>query len=188
MACAAAAEVRAEYPDRKIEVLDSKRAAIAEGFVVMVAAQLAAKGKTLPLVLQSAREACRRSSIAITLETLEYLARGGRIGKAAYLLSSLINIKPILTINNEGTVSTIGKVRSINHALQAIVDYVARQVKGCKKFYVAIMEADATKHAARLKDLVIQKLHPTKIMHTDFTPVMGVHAGPGAVGLGFYYE
>ncbi len=179
--------VQEEFPDRIIEVLDSQQATISQGFIAIAAARAAAAGKPLPEVRRAAEEAKRRVGFAATLETLEYLARGGRIGKAAFMLGNLIKINPILTIK-DGEVTPVSRVRGQNNALQAIVDYVAQQVEDHRVLHLAIMEADAPEQAARLQELALQKLRPAEIFHSEFTPVMGVHTGPGLVGLGCYYE
>jgi DegV family protein with EDD domain len=184
----AAEQVRGEFPGRKIEVLDSCEVGITEGFVVMAAARAAQAGKDLAQVMDAAREAGMRSSLVATVETLEYLRRNGRIGKASYLLGTMINIKPLLTINDEGFVAPVGKVRGENHALQAMVDHVAEQVHGYKKLKVAVIEADAQERAGRLEELLKQKLTPDEMLHSEFTPVLGVHTGPGMVGLAYSYE
>jgi DegV family protein with EDD domain len=187
-ACLAAAQVQAECPDRVIEVLDSREVAIVEGFVVMAAARAAAEGKTLAEVLETAREAGRRSGLVATVETLDYLARNGRIGKASYLLGSMINIKPLLTINDDGFVAPVGKVRGENRAMEAMVDHLVEQVQGYQKLKVAVIGADAQERAARLEGLLKAKLEPDEILHSEFTPVLGVHTGPGMVGLAYHYE
>lgn len=187
-ACEAAKMVQDEFPDRHVQVLDSRQATISQGFVAIAAARAAAEGKPLPEVRRAAEEAKRRVGFAATLETLEYLARGGRIGKAAFMVGSLVKIKPILSIDEEGLVAPVNRVRGENHALQAIVDHVARQTEGHQNLHLAIMEADAQEQAALLRELALQKLQPTEIFHSEFTPVMGVHTGPGVVGLGYYYE
>lgn len=187
VACQAADLVREEFPDRLVEVVDSRQATITQGFIAMAAARAAAEGKPLPEVRRVAEEAKRRTGFAATLETLEYLARGGRIGKAAFMLGSMIKIKPLLALE-DGVVAPVGRVRGENHALQAIVDYVVQRVEGNRSLYLAIMEADAPEQAAHLQELALQKLQPVEVFHSEFTPVMGVHTGPGLVGLGYYYE
>jgi len=122
-ACHAAKMVQEEFPDRIVEVMDSQLATISQGFVAMTAARAAKQGKPLAEVKQVAEDAEQRVGFAATLETLEYLARGGRIGKAAFMLGNLIKIKPILTLQ-EGEVTPVSRARGENHALQAIVDYV----------------------------------------------------------------
>ena len=187
-ACQAAEMVQKEFPDQPIGVFDSKQAATAEGFIAIAAAQAAASGKTLSEVQQVAQEVRRRVGLVATVETLEYLARGGRIGKASYMVGSLIKIKPILYVDEEGVVAPINRVRGENHALQGIVNQVVRQTKGTHIISLAVMEADAMDQAIHLKELALQKLQPTEVFFAEFTPVMGVHTGPGLVGLGYYFE
>jgi DegV family protein with EDD domain len=177
-----------EYPGRLIEVVDSRKATISQGFVAIAAARAAMQGKSFAEVKQTASEASRRSGFAASLDTLEYLARGGRIGKAAYMVGSLMDIKPILALDQEGLVSPIKIVRSKNHALNDIVNYVENQVRGYRKLNLAIMQADAHQQAAQLQEIALQKLNPTELFVSEFTPVMGVHTGPGLVGLAYYYE
>lgn len=186
-ACLAAEKVRSEFPECSIEVLDSRKAAIAQGFVAIRAAEAANQGKSLPEVLQAAREACRHTNIVATLDTLEYLERGGRIGKLTYMLGSLIDIKPVLTIDIEGNLRPLRKVRGENQSLEAIVDQVIKDVDGCQKLHLAVIDADAPEQAAKLKELALAQLHPDEIFESELTPVMGVHAGPGSLGLGYYF-
>jgi DegV family protein with EDD domain len=186
-ACHAAKMVQEEFPDRIVEVLDSQLVSISQGFVAVAAARAAAQGKPLAEVQQAAEDAKPRVGFAATLETLEYLARGGRIGKAAYMLGNLIKINPILSIK-DGEVTPVSRVRGEYHALQVIVDYVVQQVEDHRVLYLTILEADAPEAAAHLQELALQQMQPAEIFHSEFTPVMGVHTGPGLVGLGYYYE
>lgn len=187
-ACLAANLIRENNPESRIEVLDSLNAAAAEGFIVLTAARSAAQGEPIEAVLESARQAGKRTGLVASFETLEYLARGGRIGKAAYMLGSLINIKPIVTLDADGTVAPLGRAPSTERALQTMVNYVAKQVKESRKLSLTILEAEAPEQAARLRELAEQKLHPAEINNSVFTPVMGVHTGPGLIGLVYAYE
>jgi DegV family protein with EDD domain len=155
--------------------------------MVMAAARAAKQGKPLAEVRRAGEEAKRRVGLAATLETLEYLARGGRIGKAAFMLGNLIKIKPILSIK-DGEVTPVSRVRGEYHALQVIVDYVVQQVEDHRVLYLTILEADAPEAAAHLQELALQQMQPAEIFHSEFTPVIGVHTGPGVVGLSYYYE
>jgi DegV family protein with EDD domain len=187
-ACQAAKMVRDEFPDRRVEVLDSKQATICQGFITMAAARAVVEGKPWLEVLQAAEEMKRRVGFAVTLQTLEYLARGGRIGRAAFMGGSLLNIKPIISLDEEGTVVPIGRVQGEKHALESIVDRVARQTEGHKSLQLAVMEAGAREQAAKLRNLALQKMQPVEVFDSEFTPVMGVHTGPGLVGLAYCYE
>ena len=186
-ACEAAKLVQAEFPDCTIAVMDTLHVTSSQGFVAIAAAKAAAEGKSLAEVRQVAEEACTHVGFFITLETLDYLARGGRIGKASYMLGSLIKIKPILTLE-KGEIAPVDRVRGDNHALNMIVDHVARKADGRSALHIAVMDADAPEQAMLLKELVQEKLQPVEILTRDFTPVLGVHVGPGMVGLAYYYE
>jgi DegV family protein with EDD domain len=187
-ACLAAEQVRDEYRDRVIEIMDSKQATLAEGFIAIAAARAAQEGKPVGEVLLAAQAAARHVGLAAALETLEYVARGGRIGKVAYLAGSLVKIRPVVKINKEGIVTPLNNVRTETRAMQVMLDYVASQKGGDGRLYLAILEADAPEQAAKLKELAVQKLKPYEVFDAQLTPVMGVHAGPGVIGLSYYYE
>ena len=104
------------------------------------------------------------------------------------MTASLLRIKPILSLDDEGSVVLIGRVHGERHALQSIVDYVARRTDGHDCLQLAVMEADAREQAAELRELALQKMQPVETFDSEFTPVMGVHTGPGLVGLGYCYE
>jgi DegV family protein with EDD domain len=184
----AAGLIRDDHPDITIEVLDSKSAAIAEGFMAIAAARAARQGSSLGDICRIAREVRKRTGIVVSFDTLEYLALGGRIGKAAYLLGDLIDIKPIIALDQEGLVSPVGKVFGNQKALEAILEYVKDATSGCKRLSLAVMDADAADRAEELKRMALQQLKPAEIFHTTITPVMGAHTGPGLVGLGYYYD
>jgi DegV family protein with EDD domain len=184
----AAKMAQAEFPGRTIEVLDSRQGAIPQGFIAMAAARAAARGLPLEQVRRKAAEAISRTALVVSLETLEYLARGGRIGKAAYWAGNLINLQPIITVDSEGVAAPVARVRGERRAMDAMAEWVASRAAGRPGLTLAVMEADAPEAAARLRDLALERIQPIEIFHSDFTPVMGVHTGPGLVGLGYYYE
>jgi DegV family protein with EDD domain len=187
-ACLAAEQVRDEHRDRVIEILDSKQATLAEGFIAIAAARAAQNGKPVGEVLQAAQATARHVGLAAALETLDYVARGGRIGKAAYLAGSLVKIRPVVRITEEGILSPLNYVRTKTRAMEVMLDYVASQKGGGGRLHLAILEADAPEQAAKLKELALQKLKPYQVFDAELTPVMGVHAGPGVIGLSYYYE
>jgi DegV family protein with EDD domain len=110
--------VRQEYPDQPIELYDSKTATIAQGFIAIEAARLAVEGASLAQVLTRSVDVRSRVGFVPSLETLDFLARGGRIGKAAYLMGSLIKILPVLTIDENGMVVPTARVRGEHRVLE----------------------------------------------------------------------
>ena len=125
---------------------------------------------------------------AAMLETLYYLSRGGRIGKAAYMVGSMIKIKPIVTIDKEGVVAPLSRARGEHRAFDKLVDCIEKKVEKERPLHLAVMHADVPEQAAELQQLAQSRLSPAENFLTDFTPVMGAHAGPGVLGLGYYYE
>ncbi len=180
--------VREKHPGVSIEIVDTKSAAIAEGYIAIRVAEAAIKGMDLAGVVRLAEETSKRVGIVVSFDSLEYLALGGRIGKAAYLLGNLIDIKPIIALDNEGFVEPVGKVRGNQKAFEAIIEHVEKVAAGCRKLHLAVMDADAPDRAEELKRLAIERLKPDDIINTTITPVMGAHTGPGLVGLGYFYE
>lgn len=187
-ACIAAQQALAEFPGRVIEIFDSKLATLSEGFIAIAAARAASEGKSFEAVLQAAKTVYQSAGLVAMLDTLEYLARGGRIGRLTYLAGSLIKIHPVLKIDTDGMLSPISRVRTDLHAMQTMVDHVASQREGQKILYLAILEADASEQATKLRLMALEKLHPDQVYYSQLTPVMGAHTGPGVIGLSYYYE
>lgn len=180
--------VREEFPDRDAECFDTRMATIAQGFLVIKAARMAARGASMKEILAFLRQERRNVGLVASLETLEYLARGGRIHKASYMMGSMINILPILTLGEDGKVAPVGLVRSHRKAFQRMVDYVGERVERDRTLTVAVMHADTMEWADQLKQMVENQLHPESVILTSFTPVMAVHTGPGLIGLAYYWQ
>jgi len=185
---AAAQLINEKFPDRNVVLFDSKMATIAQGMIVIEAAHQAKQGASLDQINSRIEDVRQRVGLVATLETLKYLERGGRIGKATFFLGSLIQVLPLLTIDGNGLVVPLTRVRGKREAMKKMVSYVAKQVAGCTYLRLAIMEADAITQAEELRDLAMQILKPDEIFWTDVTPVMVAHAGPGMYGLAYYYE
>jgi len=179
---------REEFTDRQIHLYDTRIATIAQGFLVIEAARMAADGLDAGQILAQLEAERQRVGLAATLETLEYLARGGRIGRAAYMLGSLIQMLPVFTFDAAGDVAPIARVRGYRHAMQKMVDLVAGWVDGCQHLSLAIMHADALSRAEALRELALERLHPAEVFITHFTPVMVAHAGPGMLGLAYHWD
>ena len=184
---AAAAELAREFPDPSIVVVDSRIAAISEGFLAIAGARSAAAGSALDEVVRVVEAARRRVGLIAALDTLEYLQRGGRIGPAPPLLGGILSVKPIITIDEAGTIGPVARVRTMRAALEYMVDRVGEAVAGAREVHIGVVQSDAYAEAERLQERVIEALHPTEVFITDFTIVMGAHTGPGVIGLGYYF-
>ncbi len=176
---------RKDIPNMTIEVLECTTAAAGQGLVALAAARAAASGKTLTEVVETARGVMRQMNLFATLDTLHYLVRGGRVPKAAGLVNSLLQIKPVFTVN-AGEAHTVALPRSIPNALKRILKLMGQRVVKGQPLRVAIMHADALKEAIILRNRISSQFDCAELFITEFTPVMGVHTGPGVIGVAFY--
>lgn len=168
-----------------IEVLDSKTAAAAQGLVVLAAARAAASGKSLTEVIDSTESVMQRVNLFVTLDTLYYLVKGGRVPKAALWASSLLKIKPILTVK-DGEAHPVTNPRTTPGAMKRILEIMEQKIVKGQPLHVAVTHADALDSAIWLRDEISAKFDCAELFITEFTPVMGAHTGPGVVGVAFY--
>ena len=184
----AAKMLSGEYPRNKVTVIDSLRAAAPQGLLAVEAAKRLRAGETIEDVVQYLMDARHRSGLIAALDSLDYLAQGGRIGKAAYLVGSVLQIVPILTIDDEGIVAPSTIIRKKEKIIPGILSILAKETPGFTKLGLSVMHADAVEEAEVLRQS-LKELYPTlDIPIGEFTPVMGAHAGPGLIGLGYLYE
>jgi DegV family protein with EDD domain len=160
-----------------IEIIDSASASMGIGILTMHAARLAAEGADVATITREVSERRDRQSLYATLDTLEYLKKGGRIGGAQALLGSMLSIKPIVTVVN-GAVEQAGKVRTRSKALNFILEKVpAGRVESICVLHSGA--ADIEEFLASLRP----KVEGAEIVVGSIGPVVGVHVGPGAVGV-----
>jgi DegV family protein with EDD domain len=169
-----------------IRLVNSQSVAMGQGFVVLEAARAAASGAELDAVVARAEQVARKVHVYATLDTLEYLRRGGRIGGAAALAGTMLRIKPMVYVSG-GTVSAFAKPRTMSRAIRLMLEEVARTAKDAP-LHVSVLHADAPDEAEELRQTVEAGFDCAELYVTEFTPVMGVHAGPGVLGVAFFAE
>lgn len=159
----------------RIELMDSQWAAMAQGFIVITAARAAMAGKNLDEVLANAKQTTSRVGLCAAFNTLEYLERGGRIGKAQALMGSLLKINPIIGVK-DGVVVPLGKKRSRNKAIDYLFNYAAAKadIEALAVEYATDRE-EAYKLVARLQ----AKFPYVPVYISRATPAIGTHTGPG---------
>ncbi|MBP8998287.1 MAG: DegV family protein [Anaerolineaceae bacterium] len=184
----AANMIQAEYSEKKVIVFDSLTAAVAQGFLALEAAKRLSTGESMEKVIRFLTLARERTGLIAAVETLKYLAQGGRIGKASYLVGSALRIVPVLTVNREGVVAPVAKVRRKDNLLPNMLSILNQHIKGWKKIHLSVMHADAMEQAKGLQK-ALSDLYPSlEVPIEPFTPVMGAHTGPGLFGMGYYFE
>ena len=171
--------------DVMIEVLDCTTAAAGQGLVALAAAKAAAPGRDLNEVTETAKNIMHRVNLFATLDTLNYLVKGGRVPQAAALVNSLLKIKPIFTLNHAEP-RTVALPRTIPSAMKRMLKMMEQTVVKGQPFHVAVMHADALDKAIALRNRIASQFDCAELFITEFTPVMGVHTGPGLLGIAFY--
>lgn len=165
-----------------ITVIDSKSVSYGLGMLVVKAAEMAATGASKADIIAAIEAIQNDMKMYFLVDTLEYLQKGGRIGKAAALFGSILNIKPILTLDGVGEVSAIDKVRGTKKAMQRIVDLFKAEF-GDDPLDMTVGWTHKPELALELAGLAQGQLNVRNIRQTDIGSVIGVHAGPGAAAL-----
>ena len=169
----------------RIEVFPARCPSLAQGFVAQAAARAAASGHDLDEVAQAARDMMYRVNAIAMLDTLYYLAKGGRIPKAAAWAGSLFKIKPILDATED--IHLLERCRTRKRALKRLLEIMGERTDG-KPVCVTLMHADAPEEAELVQADLMSRFDCREFYVTDFTPVMGTHTGPGAIGISFYTD
>lgn len=171
-----------QIKENVVNVVDSMTLSGGERFQVIAAAYAARKNWDLKSILTRLDLIRQNTEVIYTLETLEYLARGGRIGRVQALLGSVMKIKPIIHVDkSDGKYSTIGKSRTISSAMDVIADHLHEEYKE-QDLWVSIMHGKFADGAKLLADKLGQKLNIGKLEILRISPVLGVHTGSGIVG------
>lgn len=174
-------------PDLKIEVVESTTAAAGLGLIAIEAARAAANGQDVAEVTARAKSVMSRIFLFAALDTLFYLVKGGRVPRIAGLANSVLHFKPVFTVNG-GEASTVALPRTTSGVMREIIRHMAAKSDTGQPLHIAIMHAAAPERAKELKTLIAEKFNCAELFLTEFTPVMGVHTGPGVVGAAFYGE
>lgn len=177
---------RAAVSEVPIHIIDSKFTSMAQGFLVLEAARAVEAGVPTPKVVELVTGLIPRMNLIFVVDTLKYLHKGGRIGGAAALFGTALDIKPLLYIN-DGRVDTLEKIRTKKKAQARLVDIIAEQAAG-KKLHCTIIHATARAEAEELLAQVAARCDCVETYISEVSPVIGTHTGPGAVGACFYTE
>lgn len=171
------------FPDKEIAVIDSRNLSMGQGFMVLIAAELAEQGASVAEITAMVEEAGTRMHTFGSLATLKYLAMSGRVGKLAAGMAATLNIKPILKVA-DGKLDMLEKVRTQKKATQRLVSLAAEVVNGHAIERIALIHVNNPEGARQLKDLLVASLPcPPEVWIVPFTPGLSVHTGAGMVAV-----
>jgi DegV family protein with EDD domain len=184
-----AIQARAMLPGPRIELVDSQTTSLALGFMVLAAARTAGQGATLQECKKIAEQARGKVGVLFVLRTLEFLARGGRIGGASAFVGTLLNLKPILEIK-DGRVEAVERVRTSAKAVDRLLDIFEQRARldSCPPLRLAVLHSDTPDEAQQVLDRACQRFGISEVNEAFIGrvgPVIGVHAGPGALGIAY---
>ena len=190
--CRAAIELlKEQIPGLKVELLDTRQVAMSQGWAVIEAARAAIQGLTLGEVAERARKVASCSTMIQTADTLRYLYMGGRIGRAQHLVGSLLNIKPLIGME-DGVITALGTARTRARAYTRIVELMRQRLQGdmpdgdMLKIKAAFTHCAATDKLVTLKEQVISAFDCVETLVSPLSPALAVHSGPGTVGVSFF--
>lgn len=172
-----------------VDVVDSKNNSMGLGWQVIVAARVREQGGGVEDMLAAARYVRDRMTYFITLDTIEYLAKGGRIADAARFLNTLLKIKPLIFVRPDtGTVGASIPARSRKSAIDSLYREFFKRVDPTRALHITVLHNAADEEAAALAERVQQEYHPVEMFTSIVSPVLGVHTGPRALALCGYSE
>ncbi|WP_456274323.1 DegV family protein [Bacillus sp. AK031] len=181
------AESAAEMSSSEVMVVDSRFISKALAFQVIEAAKMASEGKSLDDILTRLEQIKNGTNLFVVVDTLENLVKGGRIGKGRALIGSLLNIKPIASLDG-GEYTPVTKVRSHSQVVKYLSAQFVEDVKGKTIQGVGLVHADGLDLAQKLKSRIIELTGYEAIEIEDTTPIISTHTGPGAIGFMYYSE
>jgi DegV family protein with EDD domain len=173
------------FPDIKIKVIDSKSISMGTGLLVQQAADFIKKGMNLESIVAKVHEIRENLSVIFIVKTLEYLKKGGRIGYVSATMGSLLDLKPIIAVNKEGKYFTLAKVRGRKKSLEKILT-LAKEAAEKQRLKMIVMHGDALEEAKYIFHELTKSGKFKELKIGEVGPVIGVHTGPGVVGIAFH--
>ncbi|MBR6293761.1 MAG: DegV family protein [Lachnospiraceae bacterium] len=176
-------EVMEAHPEARITVIDSLAASLGQGLLVHYAVKLKEEGKSLEEVAEWVENNKLHICHQFTVEDLKYLYRGGRISKSVAILGTLINVKPVLHVDNEGRLVPMSNVRGRKKSLNTLVANMAAQIGDYKNEIIFIGHGDSLEDAEYVRDKVKEQFGIDSFIVDYISPTIGAHSGPGTIAL-----
>ena len=180
-----AAQLAEKYPERKVYTVDSLSASFGEGLLVYHAVQQKLAGKSIDEVRAFVEENRLHLCHWFTVDDLQHLKRGGRVSAAAAVFGTMLNIKPVLHVDDEGHLIPVGKVQGRTTSIKALLKKMQETAIDPAEQVVFISHGDCEKDAEKLAAMVRESIGPKEIILNPIGPVIGAHSGPGTVALFF---
>lgn len=175
------------FENIKTAVIDTKNIGMGSGFFAIYAAQLVEKKLSFEEIKSKIENKISSSYLYFSLETLHYLIKGGRLGRVEGVLGSLLQVKPIISCDENGIYHTVEKVRGRKQSINKLIEIIQNGLKDKKNYYLAICHGYAQEEADKITEKMQEYINKaTLYVEGQISPALGVHTGPGLVGIGFF--
>ena len=181
-------EVLEEYPDFKLTIIDSKCASVGYGLVVERLLHMQKNGAPRETLLEAVEFFCEHMEHAVTVVELSYLFKGGRLSKTSFLAGTVLDIKPIIIVDENGSLKAVEKVRGWKKAQKRILDMVGEKGKNLEKQVIGVCYGTDVEAFAYLKKELKERYHVKDLLEGRVGCAIGAHTGPGILGIVFLNE
>ncbi len=178
-------ELSEEYPDRRIRLVDSLNASLAQGILALYAVEMRDKGEDIDTIADRLQGYAHKMNGLFTVEDLKYLSRTGRLSNAAAVVGNLLAIKPLLKGNAEGVIVQFKKIQTRRRSLNAIVDLVVNNIENPEEQIIGIAHADCYEESLEVMRKIEEKVKVRRFINTSYDYCTGSHVGPGTIALFF---
>lgn len=186
--CMVANQLAEEYPEAKITIIDTLMVSLGESILVIHANEMKENGATYEEIVAKIEEMKLHINAQFTVDDLYHLQRGGRVSKTTAMVGSVLNLKPFLFVNVAGSLTPAGTVRGRKKSIQGMLDRMKASLEDTPDYTmpVGIVHANCLEDAKALAERVKNEIGFTNFIINDISPSIGVHTGPGAMGLLYY--
>ncbi len=176
-----------QVEDVQVEVFDSKNISIGTGFFAIFARKLIDEGFSLESIIETMKSKIKDSVPVITLDTLKYLSLGGRIGKITGIVGNLLNLKLIISCNEDGEYYTVEKNRGTMKNINRAIDIVKKELSGIKDYYLVLLNGDNQSAMEKAKESMNDLIEGAKFYYEgQIAPTLSIHTGSGLFGIGYF--
>ncbi|NMA14551.1 MAG: DegV family protein [Clostridia bacterium] len=174
-----------EYPQGDITVIDTKSASLGEGLLLYYAVKMLREGKSKEEIVEWVENNKLKLNHWVAVEDLNHLKRGGRVSGTAAFVGTVLNVKPIIHVDDEGRLIPVMKVRGRKKSIKTLADILQERIVRPEEQIIAISHGDALEDAYYLKELIQENVKVKDVMINNIGPVIGAHSGPGTIALFF---
>ncbi|MDN3015110.1 DegV family protein [Paenibacillus sp. BSR1-1] len=180
-------QVKEKYPNFNLTIVDTKCASLGQGLIVKEATRLAAENAAKENILKEVQFRSEHMEHLFTVEDLDYLAKGGRVSKASAFLGGLLNIKPILNVE-DGKLVPIEKLRGKKKVFRRIIELMEERGSNMQEQIIGISHADNEETALEIKTMIEEAFHPKEVFISSIGSAIGAHTGAGTIAIFFLNE